>query len=883
MNRLWFWLSLAGAGGFGWGTLAADLPEPATVRFQFREPQATTYRVKAPTAASTALATATTDWIKAWPERGAKTPVELSSRVVLQLASPSELPRFLYGRPLKLARAVAENTFILQAPDTWTALQQAQSLAGLPTVLTSYPVKRRRIGLHGPYAHRPNDPYFPRQWHLENRNTDGTPAGPDLNVRAAWPFTRGEGITVALGDDGVELSHADLAKRVEGAPHHNFVTDRSDGLPVADSQLHGTAVAGIVAATGDNQRGVAGVAPRAHLASWVIFGTGDSIVNEERLGDMFQFASNVVNVQNHSWGNADSPQLGATLLERIGLTNALTKGRGGKGVVIVRSGGNNRGNGGDTNDDEYAADPRAIAVAAVRTDGRAASYSNVGACLLVAAPSGDKQEHFLGIATTDRLGGLGENPVPSLDDAADYAFGDFAFSGTSAAAPQISGLAALLLSANPALTSRDVQQILLLSARHFDLADPDLVANGAGLLVSHNAGFGVPDAGVAVRLARTWSNRPPLTNIILTATNQVAIPDDALRLIVTGADVPAQLRSIRTLPSGGPHADTPTDEVPLVHLGQVTNVISTDLHGKAALIQRGVAFFRDKIEWAAQAGAAFTIIYNNVEGDKLVVMGLTDFVPIPAVFIGQTDGEALRDFVEQNPGTPAQIRLDAATYTFEVADTLLCEHVGVKITTAGTRRGDLRITLLSPQGTRSVLQHANPDDTLGPDGWTYYSTHHFYESSAGTWTVALADEEANNAGSATEVCLILRGVPIPDSDHDGLDDDWEAANFGSLAQVPSADPDGDGASNVREQILGTNPLLDETVFQADVSPFDETRVRLSWPGRADVLYEILAAPDATAPFTLLTNVVGRSGEMEWFVPAPNSSQSFFRVRAVSAP
>jgi len=63
------------------------------------------------------------------------------------------------------------------------------------------------------------------------------------------------------------------------------------------------------------------------------------------------------------------------------------------------------------------------------------------------------------------------------------------FKGTSGSAPQIAGVVALVLGANPNLYVRDVRQILLLSARHFDLADPDLQTNGAGLRVSHNLGF----------------------------------------------------------------------------------------------------------------------------------------------------------------------------------------------------------------------------------------------------------------------------------------------------------------------------------------------------------------------------------------------------------
>jgi subtilisin family serine protease/subtilisin-like proprotein convertase family protein len=882
MNLAWVWCGL-GAVSFGalvpWVTAQA---ESSPVRFTFRTPRQTSYLVDAPARDATAPGERA-DWLKARPERGPARPVEFGSRLVLQLTSSADLPRVLYGRSLRLDRTVAPNLFILQAPDAMTALQEAQALAALPNVLASHPVQRRRVGLHGPYAAPPRDPYFPRQWHLENRQADGSSAGPDINVRAAWPFTRGEGVTIAVADDGVEVSHPDLAKRTEGAPHYNFIHNQSEGQPVAPSQSHGTAVAGIVAASA-NARGVAGVAPRARLASWVIFDVGDNIVSEERLMDMFQFASNVVSVQNHSWGNADSAQLAATLLERTALTNALTLGRDGKGIIMVRSGGNNRADAGDTNDDEYASDPRAIAVAAIRTDGRAASYSNPGACLLVAAPSSDRAEGFAGIVTTDRQGTLGENRVPSLDDSADYAFDASAFTGTSAAAPQIAGLAALLVAVNPALTYRDVQQILIHSARHFDFADPDLRVNGAGYRVSHSAGFGVPDAGVAMRLARPWPNRPPLRNITLTANTRTAIPDDALRLVVTGTDVPARLQSIRTLPSNGPHADTPTPALPLVPLGLVTGRIDEDLHGRGALMQRGQIFFREKIEFAAQAGAAFAVIYNNKDGDELVRMGLTDFVPIAAVFIGQNDGEALRDYLAQDPDARAQIRLDAATYTFEVADSLLCEHVGLTVTTDHPRRGDLRVTLLSPMGTRSVLQHVNLDTSSGPDGWTYYSTHHFYENSAGAWTVAIADEEQNNAGAVTALTLTIYGVPIKDTDRDGLDDDWETAHFGALAQGPKDDPDADGYPNAREQIVGTDPAQPDLQLVANLSRFSETLFRLSWPTPPNApRYELLTAPEAAGPFSLLTNVPGRFPETELFLPAIGGSRGFFHVKDAKAP
>ena len=75
--------------------------------------------------------------------------------------------------------------------------------AALPEVLASYPVTRRSAALHGAYSYAPNDPYYYVQWYLERRDTNGAATGMDLNVRAAWPSTRGAGITLAVADLGV--------------------------------------------------------------------------------------------------------------------------------------------------------------------------------------------------------------------------------------------------------------------------------------------------------------------------------------------------------------------------------------------------------------------------------------------------------------------------------------------------------------------------------------------------------------------------------------------------------------------------------------------------------------------------------------------------------
>src|SRR6185436_2047641 len=111
------------------------------------------------------------------------------------------------------------------------------------------------------------------------------------------------------------------------------------------------------------------------------------------------------------------------------------------------------------NFDGYANSRYGIAVGAVDDNGQQAPYSESCSALLVSAPSGGGTR---GLTTTDLVGPAGADP-------GDYTNG---FSGTSAAAPVVSGVAALMLARNPALTWRDVQHLLVRSSRQVDASDP---------------------------------------------------------------------------------------------------------------------------------------------------------------------------------------------------------------------------------------------------------------------------------------------------------------------------------------------------------------------------------------------------------------------------
>jgi len=853
------------------------------VEFHFRDPQPVSYRIELPAGARIA-AMLQLELAARRADDAAQT-VNLTSRVSLRLAEGADVNKLIAGSKLFVDRVLAPQWFILQAPDAWTAARESERLAALPEVQVAHPVRRFPMRTSGPYAARFNDRLILSQWNLENRDASGTQAGVDLNVRAAWPFSRGAGVVVAIADNGVDLAHPDFLVPAAGQPHFNFENQTTNGGPVLSGDNHGTAVAGYAVAQGNNGVGISGVAPSASLASWKMLSA-----TEEAIGTMFQYMSNSVAVQNHSWLLSGSGLEAASELAASGLSNALTFGREGRGVLMTRASGNGRASGDNANDQSYTADPRVITVSGVRITGRVASYSTPGASVLVAAPVGDSG--LDAPPTTDRTGSsFGYNAgVFYLDDSADYSFNSP--QGTSFAAPQIAGLCALLLGANPNLTLRDAQQILVLSSRHFDFADRDLTTNGAGLAVSHNLGFGVPDAGLAVRLALGWSNRPPATILTLVSNVVRTIPDAGFLVRASGAGVPVSVNLVTGLmPEEGLHPeqapgenlrpDAPTASLPLVFVGQATNALVTNLTGKAALIQRGTNTFYDKLKRAEDAGAAFAIIYNNA-GDGLVSMQLTDGVlRIPSIFLGQTAGETLEAVALTNENLRVQLELDAARYPFAVTNELVCEHVGVRVQTTHTRRGDLRITVTSPTGTRSILQRFNPvvSGSGALTDWTFYSTHHFFERTAGAWTVQVSDELSGSAGSVTSVSLILKGVPIRDSDRDGLDDDWEMAKFGTLAYGPLDDPDGDGFSNAREQAIGAHPnQMDSPFFLAlDASVWNSQLVRVSWPAAASRLYELRTNANPGGIFSVLTNLTGRFPDGEVFVPRSVDPQ-FFQLR-----
>ena len=367
-----------------------------------------------------------------------------------------------------------------------------------------------------------NDPLFIDQWHLKNTGQFGNDgiaalAGEDINVEPVWNSCgtgntcRGEGIRIAVVDDGLEIAHEDLLANVATGLSYNYLTESNDPSPPigsGDSYAHGTNVAGIIAARDMNDVGVRGVAPRANLVSYNLL-QYSTVSNE---ADAMMRGSPDVYISSNSWGaNDDTGNLEpSTLAWRTSINTGLTTGRNGKGTIYVFA----AGNGGDgpivdnSNYDGQANYRGVIAVGSVTDQGTKASYSERGANIWISAPGGEFCDTHT-ISTTDNSGedGYNNSAVAGISDYTNTNYSK-CMTGTSAATPVVSGVIALMLQANPNLGWRDVRVILAITARinDFSVTDSEWFTNGAGFPVNHKYGFGVVDADAAVALAKTWTN-----------------------------------------------------------------------------------------------------------------------------------------------------------------------------------------------------------------------------------------------------------------------------------------------------------------------------------------------------------------------------------------
>ena len=426
----------------------------------------------------------------------------------------------------------------------------AQQLTASPDVLYAEPDAILQPTLE------PTDPSYSRTWHLWGV----TPTNYGANLPAAWNITTGSAsIVTAIIDTGGRLTHEDLAGRTPtGNPGYDMITDvaiANDGngrdadpsdpgdyvTPAeatadcgsSNSSWHGSHVGGTIGARANNGKGIAGI----NWVSPLLFvrvlskcgGYSSDIIDGMRWAAGLSVTGvpsnpNPARVMNLSLGGSGPC---STAVQTA--VNAVTA----TGAVVVVAAGNE-------NDDAANAQPAScanvITVAATAKDGNRAYYSNYGSLVELAGPGGDSTVDSGVYSTVDR-GTYG----PAGDAYASY-------QGTSMATPHVAGIVSLMLSANPALTSAQVLQILQKTVTPFPASSTCRGICGAGIV---NAGAAVEEA---TRILIPYSVSGRVSNSANAALAEVTVTDGAGHSATTAADGTYTLNRL----AAGSYTLTPT-------------------------------------------------------------------------------------------------------------------------------------------------------------------------------------------------------------------------------------------------------------------------------------------------------------------------------------
>ena len=333
--------------------------------------------------------------------------------------------------PLKVANAMQSTSFVkIAEPDIDTIVDE--------------------------YFTAPKDNLLEHQWHFKNLGYVADlnyrlKLGADAKIIDAWNRLGNMGsseVVIAIIDNGFDLSHPDLKDKVF-KPFDLW--NQSNSVLQGDTRFtHGTPCASVALAR-PNGQGIVGAAPMAKFMP--ISGTSFSNRVTEQMFDYCML--NGADIISCSWGTTDAQFSLGSIKERA-ISRAAREGRNGKGCIILYAVGN------EDFDyvNFYAAHPDVIAVAATTSKDEHAFYSNRGREVDIAAPSNGDWPIIAARAWWDKGLSSETGEYKYWRDGKSRGDNYKHFGGTSSATPLVAGICALILSANPDLTARQVKQIL---------------------------------------------------------------------------------------------------------------------------------------------------------------------------------------------------------------------------------------------------------------------------------------------------------------------------------------------------------------------------------------------------------------------------------------
>ncbi|KAJ3208316.1 hypothetical protein HK099_000092 [Clydaea vesicula] len=399
-----------------------------------------------------------------------------------------------------------------------------------------------------------------------------------------------------------------MEKSLEGS--FDFTKRKADPTPDEKEDTHGTRCAGEIAGKGNNGICGVGVAFGAKISGEKLIA---NITIDATEAAAFNFQNQLNHIYSASWGpNDDGETLdGPGVLGKKALKQGTVTGRDGLGSIFVFASGNGGKEGDNCNSDGYQNSIYTISIGAITASGVIPWYGEQCSAHLAVTYSGGEG---LGVSTTDLDNGCSSK-----------------HSGTSAAAPIAAGIIALVLSVRNDLSWRDIQQLIVKTAKITDFKDSDWIKNGAGFHVSHKYGFGNLDA----------------TRMVEEALNHSTLPKESLQF---------------------------------------------EKH----------KFANRNIEYKELEGGFFDeLIISKEEIENIGLVSL--------------------------------------------------EHVQVTVKIMHEDRGHLKITLVSPAGTPSIVYNQRPKDhsSDGFDNWTFLTVRNWGENPIGKWVMKVEDFRLGSINTKT--------------------------------------------------------------------------------------------------------------------------------------
>lgn len=516
----------------------------------------------------------------------------------------------------------------------------------------------------------PTDTYLSKQWYLSK-----------IKAQEAWNIRHdAKSIVVAVLDSGIDIDHPDLKNNIwvnrgeiannkydddengfmDDVNGWNFVDNNNNPRPAfkegyTSDILHGTIVAGIIGAEGNNNEGIAGIAWQVQLMPLKVLddnGNGDS---DDVLRAIDYAIANHADIINLSFVGENYSQ---------GLDEAIKRAYD-AGIIVVAAAGNN--NLQTTNEsldkkplypiclDGYPGENRVIGVAATDAIDQKTNFSGYGRrCVDITAPG-------ISIFSTSLY-----RPDRTLNNEPLNQYYDGYWSGTSLSAPMVSGALALIKAVNPSLSRREIIDVLLNSAANIDKLNPNYIGQ---------LGFGRLDTEKALIDAKLRSTQDENNIIVSTAKGSSLI-----RTFEAGGKLLGQFSAFDKNFKGGTRiatGDIDGDREP-----EIVAVPASQGGPQVKIFNKNGHLKRSFMALDGKSRSGLSVMIADVNGDgkqEIIIASAGNFKPLVQIYAG--NGKKLREFLAYDPKFMGGISLSS----FDIDNDEIKEIVTAPMNTGGSQ------------------------------------------------------------------------------------------------------------------------------------------------------------------------------------------------------